>query len=468
MAIQSICVHGHFYQPPREDPITGEIPQEAGAEPYHNWNERILAECYRPNAELGNFRLISFNVGPTLWEWIESYDPAVCRKIVSQDHANLGRFGVGNAMAQAYNHTILPLATYNDKVTQIYWGIADFQHRFGHNPQGMWLPETAVDLETLNILAEQGIDFTILAPWQAVQENIDSSEPYLVQLDQGRRINVFFYNRELSTKVSFDQGATTNADSFIQKEVSPRFQAEKTKNNEPQLLLIASDGELYGHHQKFRDQFLAHLVNGASVEAGFSSSYPGLWLKSYPVVKTIRIREKTSWSCPHGVMRWMGQCECINTDGRWKYYLRKAFDHLSEEIDHIYFDSLSPYIQDPWALRNQYIYVVLGKMSTVDLINDMAGHKLPAQAIHSIQQLLEAQFERQRMYTSCGWFYEDFNRIETKNNLAYAAQAVRLIRLATGVDLTPNVIADLKHVISHRTGLRGDVVFQRLLRGTIK
>src|SRR5689334_14944757 len=178
MTTRALCIHGHFYQPPREDPLTGAVPNEVGAAPYRNWNERIHAECYRANAALGNFERISFNVGPTLFEWMDRYDPATCRRIVEQDRANLQQFGVGNAMAQSYNHLIMPLASTADKHTQIAWGIADFQHRFGRRPQGMWLPETAVDLETLAIMAELGIEFTILAPWQAESSTLDPTEPY--------------------------------------------------------------------------------------------------------------------------------------------------------------------------------------------------------------------------------------------------------------------------------------------------
>jgi alpha-amylase/alpha-mannosidase (GH57 family) len=191
MTIRSLCIHGHFYQPPREDPITGLIPQEVGAAPYQNWNERIHAECYRPNAELGNFERMSFNIGPTLFRWMESHDPDTYHRILAQDRANLERNGVGNAMAQAYNHTILPLATLADKRTQIKWGIADFTHRFGRKPEGLWLPETAADLETLTVLAEQDIQFTILAPWQGDLDPLDTSEPYRVALPDGRSIAVF-------------------------------------------------------------------------------------------------------------------------------------------------------------------------------------------------------------------------------------------------------------------------------------
>ncbi len=464
MTIRSLCIHGHFYQPPREDPITGLIPSEAGAEPYKNWNERIHAECYLPNAELGNFERISFNLGPTLCAWMDESHPDTSRKIIAQDRANVENWGVGNAMAQAYNHTILPLATYADKVTQIYWGIADFEHRFGRKPQGMWLPETSVDTETLRVLADQGIEFIILAPWQANTDHVDSSEPYRVALPEGKSITVFFYQQELSTRISFDPASTTNADSFIQNEVVPRFNSEKIRRGEPQMLMIASDGELYGHHQIFRDRFLAHMVNSASLNSNITPTFPALWLRKYPVVRTMGIRERTSWSCHHGVLRWSGECSCTPGDGVWKAYLRRAFDRLAGSIDQAYVEAIQPYIADPWTLRNRYMHVILKEQTATDLVNSIAGRRLPVDVIYRIQWLLEAQRERQRMFTSCGWYFDDFGRIEPKNNVAYAAQAVRLTRLATGIDLAPQALADLRHVYSHRNGLRGDTVFQRQMQ----
>jgi alpha-amylase/alpha-mannosidase (GH57 family) len=457
---RSFCIHGHFYQPPRDDPLTGIIPHEIGAAPFPNWNERIHAECYRPNAELGNFERISFNLGPTLSAWMAKYDPATLRLIVAQDRANINRFGIGNAIAQAYNHTILPLASYNDKVTQVAWGIAEFEHRFGRKPQGMWLPETAADTETLGVLAEQGIEFTILAPWQANTYDLDPTEPYRVALPEGRSITVFFYHRELSGAVSFNPAMTINADHFALYDLVSHYSYEKDQRGEPQILLLASDGELYGHHQPQRDRFLARLVDGASCQAGMVPSFPGLWLQELQVHRTISLHEKTSWSCLHGVSRWMGNCACTPGDGRWKAHLRYALERLSSALDNLYQDHTGAFINDPWKMRNQYIRVMLGDQLAEDFIFEMAGRRLPPETTLRIHLLLEAQRERQRMYTSCGWFFDDFDRIEPKNNLAYAAQAVRLTRLATGVDLEPFVLADLQRVTSHRTRLRGDKVFR--------
>ncbi|RPI21126.1 MAG: DUF3536 domain-containing protein, partial [Chloroflexota bacterium] len=381
-----------------------------------------------------------------------------------QDRINLEAYGAGNAMAQAYNHTILPLASHSDKVTQVVWGIADFEHRFNRKPQGMWLPETAADLETLQVLADQGIEFTILAPWQSSIESIDTTEPYKIALARDRSISVFFYNAELSSRVSFDPGATINADAFAGYQVAPRFSREKTLSNEPQIILVASDGELYGHHQKFRDIFLAHLVNGASTLAGINITYPALWLKNNPPRRTVTIRERTSWSCHHGVMRWMGECACTHGDGVWKAYMRRSFDRLAAALEQAFVDCVSPHVPNPIELRHRYIHVILRHQTARDLICEMAGRSLDDDTIGQIHLLLEAQRERQRMFTSCGWFFDDFGRIEPKNNVAYAAQAVRLTRLATGIDLSTLALADLQHVISHHSGIRGDIIFRKQIQ----
>jgi hypothetical protein len=467
VSVKAVSIHGHFYQPPREDPISGLIPSEHGATPYRNWNERIHAECYLPNAQLGNFEKISFNIGPTLFSWMNTYDPAATRLIVAQDRVNLQQNGVGNAIAQSYNHTILPLASYEDKVTQVEWGIADFEYQFGRKPLGMWLPETAVDMETLNILAERGIEFTILAPWQAEIYPLDVTEPYRVALSAGKSISVFFYQQELSSGISFNPGLTSNADEFVKNCLVPTFRYDKEQCDEPQLLLIASDGELYGHHQHFRDRFLAHLVNGASSSVGLEKTYPALWLKKYPPRHWMSIRENTSWSCHHGVERWNGDCGCTPGDGRWKGYLRQAFNRLAHQLDKVYIDVLTGYKIEAWKIRNAYVHVMLNQLPCEELIYQYAGRRLGAEQLTQIRLLLDAQKERQRIYTSCGWFFDDFSRIEPRNSIAYAAQAVRLTYLATGVNLADQFKADLRYVVSQRTGTRGDKVFQREMQKTI-
>jgi alpha-amylase/alpha-mannosidase (GH57 family) len=461
MSYQAFCIHGHFYQPPREDPLTGHIPQEPGAVPYQNWNERIHDHCYRPNALLGNFERISFNIGPTLMDWMDGFDPRTLAKIIEQDRWNLERNGVGNALSQSYNHTILPLATREDKITQVRWGIEDFKYRFGHQSEGMWLPETAVDMETLSILADNGIQFTILAPWQADIANLDSTRPYRVDLPNNKHIVVFFYSQDLSTRISFDPGATVNADTFISQNLLPNY--SDNGSQDPQLILVASDGELYGHHQPFRDKFLAYLLGGALKNYPVELTYPSLWLRNFPVTQSIKIVEPSSWSCQHGVMRWMGACGCT-PHGEWKTPLRLALKSIAGLVDEQYLAFAQRLISNPWELRHNYIQVVLGEMGLDELIASHSSKDLTEDEMTRLDLLLKAQYERQRMFTSCGWFFDDFDRIEPRNNVAYAAQAVWLTNQATGEDLSDEVGPWLRQVKSWRTGIRADSVFNHQIQ----
>ena len=465
MGLNAVCVHGHFYQPPREDPLSGLIPDETGAQPYHNWNERIHKECYQPNAEAGNFEKISFNIGPTLFRWIESHDPVTYQAIITQERKNYDRYGVGNAMAQAYNHVILPLANKRDKVTQIQWGIADFAYRFGHKPLGMWLPETAVDIETLAYLADNEIQFTMLAPWQIENhENLDLAQPYLVELPGKRSpMIIFIYNQGLSTSVSFQSQATRNADYFVDQWITPTFFSKQ--NTIDRMTLIASDGELYGHHKVFRDKFLSHLLNGALHEREFEVTYPGLWLKDHTPNQYVRISEYTSWSCHHGILRWMGECGCTS-DAEWKAPLRWGMDKLAEELDHQYQAFIGQYTRRKWQLRNAYIHVLLGETDLQSLLQQFINHPLTDQVINKIGMILAAQYERQRMFTSCGWFFDSFHRIEPQNNIAYAAQAIWLTEQVTGKSIKQMALALLKKVKDPRTGLRGDTVFSERYQRT--
>ncbi len=462
MPQRALCIHGHFYQPPREDPLTGEIPIEPGAAPYRNWNERIHAQCYYPNALLRNFEKISFNIGPTLLEWMFDYDPETEASIIQQDRINFETHGVGNAMAQAYNHTILPLAARHDKVTQVRWGLADFELRFGHRPMGMWLPETAADDETLEVLADCGIQYTILAPWQADSAGLDTTQPYRVELSGGRSMVVFFYDQELSTRISFDPASTVNADRFLSDYLLSKYNPEGQKDSHPQLILIASDGELYGHHQPFRDKFLAYLMDGAMRSYPIQMTYPGLWLKQNPVTETVSIRQKTSWSCLHGVKRWSGVCNCT-AHSDWKEPFRRALDRLAEAVDVEYLKLVDGQMADPWELRHQYIRVIHGELDLQNLVADLTGRFLEGRELERIHYILRAQYERQRMFTSCGWFFDDFDRIEPRNNVGYAAQAVLMVKQATGADLSLLAEDALSAVKSWRSGLRADAVFRKHL-----
>jgi len=458
MGLNSICIHGHFYQPPREDPLSGVIPDEQGAAPFRNWNERIHKECYKPNAILNNFEKISFNIGPTLFNWMENSEKDTYDAIIKQERKNFEKYGVGNGMAQAYNHVILPLANKRDKVTQIKWGVADFEHRFGHKPQGMWLPETAVDMETLVFLAENKIKFTILAPWQIEGfEQIDNNQPYYVKLPGDREpMIVFLYNQALSTSVSFQAEATRNAEYFIDRWVLPQYKV--TENERDQINMIATDGELYGHHKSFREQFLSHVLNGALHKKEIEITYPGLWLLDHQPKQYVQINEYTSWSCHHGILRWMGECGC-SPGASWKAPLRWGLERLAEDIDQQYQVFMRKHTRRIWQLRNAYIHVLLGEIDLRTLLGDFIDHDLSDQDVHKIGMILAAQFERQRIFTSCGWFFNNFHRIEPQNNIAYAAQAVWLTSQVTGKDLRSKALSLLKKVKDQRTGLRGDTVF---------
>lgn len=459
MGSREFCIHGHFYQPPREDPITGSIPNEPGAAPYRNWNQKINAECYQPNAELGNFEKISFNIGPTLFSWLEANDPETYMAILKQDRANHSRYGTGNAMAQSYNHTILPLSTQAEKMTEVKWGIADFKHRFGHNPEGMWLPETAVDNKTLEVLADCGITYTILAPWQAEDTQVDTSESYKVKLPGDKQIMVFFYDQDLSTRISFDPAATINADQFLVDYLFPKYKPDISGDRRAQLVLIASDGELYGHHQRFRDKFLNHLMNGALEGRSLKLTYPGLWVKEHPARKWMKIRDNTSWSCHHGVVRWMGDCDCTPGGGQWKSFLRTSLNQLAKGLDKLYYENIIKYVDNPWTLLHSYSQVILNETAVEEYIQAAIGRQLAKDELRRIALLLKSQFERHRMFTSCGWFFDDFDRIEPRNNVIHAAQAIRLCNEATGVDFSPDAMKLLRNVKSRRTGIRGDQVF---------
>ncbi|MCL4559739.1 MAG: DUF3536 domain-containing protein, partial [Chloroflexi bacterium] len=264
--------------------------------------------------------------------------------------------------------------------------------------------------------------------------------------------------RDISTRVSFDPATTINADDFTANTLLPRFDRESKLQDEQKLVLVATDGELYGHHQPFRDKFLAYLMDGALGARHVERTFPELWLQQYRPEKIVHIRENTSWSCSHGVARWMGKCGCT-LDGEWKHHLRFAFDRLAKLLDREYQAAIRPFKINPWELRNEYVHVLLGERSVEDLICSLAKKTLMEEDLSLIKLLLAAQYERQRMFTSCGWFFEDFDRIEPRNNVAYAAQAIWLTKQATGLDLADQARRLLKRVRSKRTGLTGDVVF---------
>ena len=455
----NLCIHGHFYQPPREDPISNYIPSEIGSEPFNNWNEKILAECYEPNALAGNFGKISFNIGPTLFRWMIAEKPDIAQLIVEQERENFEMFGIGNGMAQSFHHTILPLATKEDKITQVYWGISDFEMRFGHKPQGIWLPETAVDIETLCVLSDLGLKFTILAPWQIETPDDGKEGAYLIELPDGREpFIVFPYNRELSTMISFIPESTSNGDRFLQ------IVREKTQSGENGLTFVASDGELYGHHQVFRDKFLTYVLNSEEQNPDVRWSFPGLWLAENRVETKARLISPSSWSCFHGVERWQKECDCTPC-ADWKEPFFKAMRAIADWLDGIYVGFMMNFVSDPARFRNEYIKVYNGQMTLAELLDQEAKTAVSSEELAKIAFLMEAQVKRQCMFTSCGWFFEEFHRIEPQNNIAYAAMAVWLTEKASGMVIPEQLLETLKAVRDKKTGLRADTVFtQTLLR----
>jgi hypothetical protein len=448
-----LAIHAHFYQPSRIDPWTGRVPAEPSAAPFHDWNQRVDAECYRPNAERGNLRGISWNLGPTLASWLAADDPATHARYVADS---------ATAIAQGYHHAILPLASAADRRTEIAWGIRDFELRFGRRPAGLWLPETAVDLATLREAARQGIAFTILAPWQAADGAIDTRRLYRVDLGDDRGIVVAFYDAGLSAAVSFEPDATSDADRFARERVAPRLRGGPAPLDGP-LALIATDGELYGHHQQFRDLFLQRLVqpDPAAADRGFDIvTLPEIVQAAGDALPAARIQERTSWSCHHGVARWSAECPDA-ADGRWKGPLRAALERLAGSIDAITAEHLRaiPGEDDPDSARNAWIDVVAGT-ATPDVFAAArwpgAATSLTAPAL----ELLEAQRWRLAMFASDGWYWDDPIRPETRQVLRAAARAVRIADAVAGSRLEGRLLDDLAILRSPSRGLDGAAIYR--------
>jgi alpha-amylase/alpha-mannosidase (GH57 family) len=450
-----VCVHGHFYQPPRENPWLETVEVQDSARPYHDWNARVTAECYAPNTAsrildgdqhiveiVNNYRLISFNVGPTLMAWLEEVSPETYAKIIAADRASLeDRGGHGNAIAQAYNHMILPLATRRDKETQVAWGIADFRKRFGRDPEGLWLPETAVDTETLEVLAAHGIAFTILAPhqaarvrpigqdtWTDVQDGrVDPSRPYRCPLPSGASIVLFFYDGPIARAVAFE-GLLNSGEGFADR-LTAAFRSDRQG---PQLVHIATDGESYGHHHRFGEMALTHALRQIAERHTVRLTNYGEFLALHPPDHEAQILEPTSWSCPHGVERWRANCGCnaghAGWNQEWRKPLREALDWLRDELARVYEERAGRDLQDPWAARDAYVDVILdrGTESADAFFAAHGRHDLAAQDRTDVLWLLEMQRHALLMYTSCGWFFDELSGIETVQVIKYAARAVQL------------------------------------------
>jgi hypothetical protein len=454
-----LAVHAHFYQPSRLDPWTLEVPAEPSAAPFHDWNQRVNAECYRPNAERGNLGRISWDLGPTLSSWLAAADPATFQRFVADS---------GAAIAQSFHHSILPLASAADRRTEIAWGLRDFEVRFGRRATGIWLPETAVDLPTLREVADQGIAFTILAPWQAATSGIDTRHPWRVDLGDGREIVVVFSDAGLSSSVSFEPEATADADRFLRDRVAPRLRGGPDPLESP-LALIATDGELYGHHQQFRDLFLQRLVEppaaGSPDDRGFDvvTVDRAIAVPEGRPHPTVRIVERTSWSCHHGVARWTAECPDA-ADGRWKGPLRAALERLAGAIDAVSAQCLAanPGDADPDAARDAYVDVVIGATSA----GEFAAARWPEATDEGRERgldLLEAQRWRLAMFASDGWYWDDPIRPETRSVLRAAARAARIVDGIAGTRLERRLVADLALLTSPSRGLDGAAIYRTAL-----
>jgi len=448
------CLHGHFYQPPRDDPFTGKMPREAGAEPYHDFNVKITAECYRPNALLGNFGRISYNIGPTLAKWISENDPLTFETIIKSCRQHKKKYGVSNALAQPVHHTILPLARLRDKLAQVKWGVVSFEHRVGCKPHGMWLPETAVDYETLDVLAAAGIRFTILSDEQVQGDLSQGPGPYLVKLDSGRSIAIFVRDRFLSNQLSFDIGRYPNSQAWVSSAL-----AGHTKG----LKLLATDGETFGHHHRGAEHFLHDLLWRDLPKAGFEVTTLERYLDEHPPTVEVDIIEYSSWSCGHGVARWLTGCECTLGDSRWKGALRRALDIRAGEIDRVYADVARECGAEPWLLRDDYIDVKMGRLDEQAFLTAHGLEHLTSDAAQRLLLMLEAEFYRQRMFTSCAFFFEELTRFEPRYAIANAAKAIELVKNATGDDLSDGFRRDLAVVVSTRVGVTGTEIYDAII-----
>jgi alpha-amylase/alpha-mannosidase (GH57 family) len=460
---RAIVIHGHFYQPPRENPWLEAVEVQDSAAPFHDWNARVTAECYAPNTAarrvtdanrihdlVNNFEKISFNVGPTLLSWLERHAREVYEAILAADRVSRAERGHGNALAQVYNHMIVPLASPRDRVTQVRWGLADFRARFGREPEGMWLPETAVDAATLEILADHGVRFTILAPhqarrvrpigeaaWAEVGESIDPSRPYLWRGSSGRTLALFFYDGPISRAIAFE-GALARGETLVARLRGGFSDARPW----PQLVHCATDGESYGHHARFGDMALAAAVQQVEREGFASLTNYAAWLLAHPPAHEVEIREATSWSCAHGVERWRADCGCRvagHTHQRWRAPLRETLDWLRDQLDPWWETRAGELLKDPWAARDEYIEVVLDR-SPERLAAFMARHRrapLDASATVEARRLLELQRNRLLMYTSCGWFFDELSGLEPVQILKYAAMAMQYAHHLDGPALEP-------------------------------
>jgi alpha-amylase/alpha-mannosidase (GH57 family) len=471
-----VTVHGHFYQPPRENPYLDTIERQPSATPFHDWNERIHHECYRPNAFarvlndrgevvgiVNNYEYLSFNIGATLMSWLERYDVEVYQRILEADRKSCDRLnGHGNAIAQVYNHIIMPLANERDKHTQIRWGKEDFRSRFGRDPEGMWLAETAVDYPTLEALVAEGIKFTILAPSQAERcrvipsddqpvtqwlevggSQIDPTRPYRCFLSNGKYIDIFFYDGPISRDMGFND-VLSNAQHFAGR----LGQAVRGDHRPAQLISVATDGETFGHHKGGTEKCLAYAFTQEFVHRGWTVTNFAHYLSINPPTWEVELKPVTAWSCAHGVDRWQEDCGCGGGGfwhQKWRRPLRDSLDWLRDRLIKVYEESGRQFFRDPWAARDEYIQVIRDR-SAANVDHFLTRHRkrklTPAEQLDALR-LLEMQRHALLMYTSCGWFFEEISRPEGVQILRYAARALELAGEVAGVQLEKNFLRRL-------------------------
>jgi alpha-amylase/alpha-mannosidase (GH57 family) len=489
-----ICIHGHFYQPPRENPWLEAIELQDSAYPYHDWNERVTEECYAPNSAsrivddqnrilriVNNYSKISFNFGPTLLQWMESSAPDVYAAILEADRESRKNFsGHGSALAQGFNHMILPLANMRDKRTQVIWGLRDFEHRFGRPAEGMWLPETAVDLETLNIMAAEGLRFTILSPYQASRMRrmpggwidasggrIDPSTPYRVNLRAGRHIDIFFYDGPISSALAFENLLLKGE--YLADRMAGAFSAQR---DWPQLIHIATDGETYGHHRRQGDMALAYALHHIEKQKLARLTNYGEFLEKHPPIHEAEILDNSAWSCAHGVERWRSDCGCSTGmnpgwNQRWRAPLRGALDWLRDTLAPCYAEKASPLLREPWAARDEYISVMLDRSeaNVEAFFSRHAAKTFTAEEKVTALELLELQRHAMLMYTSCGWFFDDLSGIETVQVIQYAARALQLAGKLFGGGLEPKFLDYLEQAKSNLAASGdGRQIYEKLVR----
>jgi alpha-amylase/alpha-mannosidase (GH57 family) len=494
-----VCIHGHFYQPPRENAWLEYVEQQDSAYPFHDWNERITAECYAPNGMsrildgrnaveqiINNYARISFNFGPTLLAWMAEKEPEAYRTIQAADKESQNVFGGhGSAIAQAYNHTILPLCNSRDKYTQVYWGLTDFRYRFGREPEGMWLPETAVDLETLEILVRLGFRYTILSPYQAKRTRrlkarawkdvnggaIDPSTPYEVRLPSGKKITVFFYDGPISRAIAFEN-LLGSGETFASRLMSAFADQGRSW---PQLVHIATDGETYGHHHKHGDMALAYTLNYIQTNNLARLTNYGEYLEKHPPMFEAEIWENTAWSCSHGLERWNSNCGCSsgahqNWNQDWRFPLRQALDWLRDVIALGYEQKARTLFRDPWQARNEYIDVILNREPNRrdSFFIKNAAHELSDDEKVLAFRLLEMQRHAMLMYTSCGWFFDELSGLETTQVIQYAGRAVQLYEDIFAQSVEPMLLDRLElaksNIPEHKNGR---VVYEKFVKPCI-